>query len=119
MQAVISHPDWTATDLSSLKMLNAGSMVVYDSQIRAIHARGVPVGQIYGCTETAPIATVLLNEDAVRKDSTLDEKLVLALFQDRLAKFKHPRRVAFLERLPRNAMGKVQKAGLKRLVDGS
>ena len=23
------------------------------------HERGVPVGQIYGCTETAPIATVL------------------------------------------------------------
>lgn len=60
MQAVISHPDWAKADLSSLRMLNAGSMVVPDCLIRAFHARGIPVGQIYGCTETAPIAIVLL-----------------------------------------------------------
>src|SRR4029077_13763528 len=67
MQAGISHPDWAGTDLSSLRMLNAGSMVVPDALIRAFHAHGVPVGQIYGCTETAPIATVLRKEDAARK----------------------------------------------------
>ncbi len=234
IQAVINHAAWAATDLSSLKMLNAGSMVVPDSQIRAFHARGVPVGQIYGCTETAPIATVLLKEDAARKlgsagkaaphcevrlvegevqvrgpnvmrgywndpkateaafapggwfrtgdlgrldedgflwimgrskdviisggenvypaelenvladcpaiaeaavvgvadprwgeaacacivrRDALDEAAVLALFRDRLAKFKHPRRVVFLEALPRNAMGKVQKFELKRLLE--
>jgi len=235
MQAVISHPDWAKTDLSSLRMLNAGSMVVPDSLIRAFHAHGVPVGQIYGCTETAPIATVLRKEDAARKlgsagkpaphcevklvegevwvrgpnvmrgywndpaataaaltpdgwfktgdlarmddsgyfwiigrskdviisggenvypaevenvladcpeiveyavagmedpkwgeavcafvvkmkNSTLDEAGVLALFKDRIAKFKHPRRVVFLDSLPRNVMGKVQKMELKRLV---
>src|SRR6185436_8918163 len=54
MQAVIQHAHWRQTDLSSLRLLNAGSMVVPDSLIRAFHARGVPVGQIYGCTETAP-----------------------------------------------------------------
>src|SRR3989441_11489847 len=56
MAAVIAHPQWQKTDLSSLKMLNTGSMVVPDSLIRAFHERGVPVGQIYGATETAPIA---------------------------------------------------------------
>jgi fatty-acyl-CoA synthase len=233
IQAVISHPDWAKTDLSSLKMLNAGSMVVPDSMIRAFHARGVPVGQIYGCTETAPIAVVLLKEDAMRKVGSagkpalhcqvklvdgeiwvrgpnvmrgywndpaataaaltpdgwfktgdlarvddegyywivgrskdviisggenihpaelenvladcpaiaeaavvgvedpkwgeaacacvvrradIDEQAILALFRDRLAKFKHPRRVVFLDSLPRNAMGKVQKRDLKRLI---
>jgi len=49
------------------------------------------------------------------KDSRLDEAGVLALFKDRLAKFKHPRRVVFVDHLPRNAMGKVQKQELKRL----
>lgn len=234
IQAVLSHPAWPDADLSSLKMLNAGSMVIPDSQIRAFHARGVPVGQIYGCTETAPIATVLLKEDAERKLGSagkaaphcevrlvegevqvrgpnvmrgywndpaataaafdaggwfrtgdlgrldadgylwimgrskdviisggenvypaelenvladcpaiaeaavvgipdpkwgeaacacivrrdpLDESDVLALFHDRLAKFKHPRRVVFLDALPRNAMGKVQKFELKRLLE--
>ena len=67
LHALISHPDWATTDLSSLKMINAGSTIVPDSLIRAFHARGVPVGQIYGCTETAPIATVLPKEDAIRK----------------------------------------------------
>ncbi len=234
MQAIISHPDWAATDLSSLKMINSGSMVVPDALIRAFHARGVPVGQIYGCTETAPIATVLLKEDALRKvgsagkpalhcevklvkdeilvrgpnvmrrywnnaeataaafedgwfrtadlarvdeegyywimgrskdviisggeniypaelenvladcpaiaesavigiedpkwgesacacivrkpGATLEEAAVLSLFKDRLARYKHPRRVVFLDSLPKNALGKVQKFELKRLI---
>ena len=235
MQAVIAHPDWAKTDLSSLRMLNAGSMVIPDSLIGAFHARGIPVGQIYGCTETAPIATVLLKEDAVRKlgsagkpaphcevklvesevwvrgpnvmrgywndpegtaaaltpdgwfrtgdlarideegyywimgrskdviisggeniypaelenvladcaavadcavigmedpkwgeaacacivrKQEISESEILNLFHSRLAKFKHPRRVVFLDSLPKNAMGKVQKFQLKQLLAG-
>jgi fatty-acyl-CoA synthase len=235
MRAVIAHPDWTNTDLSSLKLLNSGSMVVPDSLIQAFHARGVPVGQIYGATETAPIATALLAKDAMRKPgsagtpvphcevrlvegevwirgpavmrgywdssgdedtgltpegwfrsgdlgsvddegfywivgrskdviisggenvhpaelenvladcssiaevavvgipdpqwgeaacavvvmkpgSVLPETDLLKLFEGRLARYKHPRRVVYLSELPRNAMGKVQKPELRRLV---
>ena len=39
----------------------------------------------------------------------LTEAEVLAPLQDRLARFKQPRRVLFVEELPRNTMGKVQK----------
>jgi len=247
MQAVVGHPAWASTDLSSLKMINSGSMVVPDSLIRAFHARGVPVGQIYGSTETSPIATVLMKEDAmvmvgsagkpalhcevkiaadehgteapaglvgeiwvrgpnlmrgywndpqstdgvfkdgwfrtgdlarrdhggffwiagrskdviisggeniypaelenvladcpavaecavvgqedrkwgeaacafiVRKpDTALDENDVLALFRDRLARYKHPRQIVFVDALPKNAMGKVQKFALKRRLE--
>jgi fatty-acyl-CoA synthase len=235
MAAVIGHPDWASTDLSSLRMLNTGSMIVPGSLIEAFHARGIPVGQIYGSTETAPIATVLLREDAQRKlgsagkpamhcevklvegeiwvrgpnvmrgywndpaataaaltkegwfktgdlarvddegyywivgrskdvilsggenvypaelesvladcpqiaesavlgiedakwgeaacavvvrkpGAKLDEAAVLALFEDRLARFKHPRRVVFVDQLPRNALGKVQKGELRKLL---
>lgn len=235
MRAVIDHPDWARTDLSSLKMLNTGSMVVPESLIHAFHARAVPVGQIYGSTETSPIATVLLKEDARAKvgsagkpalhcevklvegeiwvrgpnvmrrywndprataaaldqdgwfhsgdlarvdaegfywimgrskdviisggeniypaelenvladcpaiaeaavvgiedvkwgeaacaivvrrpGANLDEADVLALFKDRLARYKHPRRVVFAEGLPKNALGKVQKHELKKLI---
>ena len=42
---------------------------------------------------------------------------ILALFEGRLARFKHPRRVFFLETLPRNAMGKVEKFTLRALLD--
>lgn len=244
--AVIRHPDWPSTDLSSLRLLNTGSSMVPEALIRAFHARGVPVGQIYGATETAPIATVLLREDAethvgsagkpamhcavrivdadgrdlpedrigeiwvrgpnvmrsywknpqatraafhdgwfktgdlahrdrhgyfwiagrsndliisggeniypaelenvladcggiaeyavvgiadakwgeaacaciVKKPgAALDEQGVLALFADRLAKFKHPRRIAFLDTLPKSALGKVQKFELKQLIE--
>jgi fatty-acyl-CoA synthase len=234
MSAVIGHPDWDATDLSSLRMLSTGSMVVPDSLIQAFHARGVPVGQIYGATETAPIAVALRREDAVRKagsagkpvrhcevklvdgevcvrgpavmrtywsrsgdacgltdgwfrsgdlarideegfywivgrskdiiisggenihpaelenvladcqaiaeaavigipddrwgeaacaavvpaaGASLDAAGVLKLFEGRLARYKHPRRVVFLPALPKNAMAKVQRAELRRLVD--
>jgi fatty-acyl-CoA synthase len=235
MQAVIAHQDWTGCDMSSLRLLNTGSMVVPESLIRAFHARGVPVGQIYGATETAPIAIVLLREDAMRKvgstgkaalhcevmladgeicvrgpnvmrrywndpaatgqvldrdgwfhtgdlariddegyywivgrskdviisggeniypaelenvmadcpaiaesavvgvadakwgeaacavvvrrpGAAIDETAVLALFKDRLARYKHPRRVVFADALPKNALGKIQKHELKKLL---
>ena len=67
MRAVIAHPDWEKTDLASLRMVNTGSMVVPESLIRVFHARKVPIGQIYGATETAPIATVLMAHDAYAK----------------------------------------------------
>ncbi|MGH8821962.1 MAG: AMP-binding enzyme, partial [Rhodoferax sp.] len=67
MAAVIAHPEWPRADLSSLRLLNSGSMVVPETLIQAFHSRGIPVGQIYGATETAPIATALRAEDAMRK----------------------------------------------------
>jgi malonyl-CoA/methylmalonyl-CoA synthetase len=39
----------------------------------------------------------------------LDEAAVLKGLEDRLAKFKLPKRVVFVDELPRNSMGKVQK----------
>ena len=232
MNAAISHATWSAIDLSSLRILNSGSMVVPDSLIRAFHARGVAVGQIYGATETAPIAIALLKEDAMRKPgsagkpvphcevrlvegeiwargpalmrgywkggtgltedgwfrsgdlarideegyfwivgrskdviisggenvhpaelenvladcpeiaeaavvgvqdskwgeaacavvvmkpgSMLLETDLVKLFENRLARYKHPRRVVFVDQLPKNAMGKIQKAELRRLLD--
>lgn len=47
-----------------------------------------------------------------------DEKAVIAAVSSRLAKFKCPKRVLFVDALPRNAMGKVQKAELRRLFGG-
>jgi malonyl-CoA/methylmalonyl-CoA synthetase len=49
----------------------------------------------------------------VAKDKELDEAKVLAALDGRLAKFKLPKRVVFVDDLPRNAMGKVQKNVLR------
>jgi fatty-acyl-CoA synthase len=232
MRAVIEHPQWAATDISSLRLLNTGSMVVPESLIKAFHGRGVPVGQVYGATETAPIAVALHGADAMRKagsagkpaphceaklvegevwvrgpavmrgywndpsgltpdgwfrsgdlaridedgfwwivgrskdviisggenihpaeienvlaecpaiaeaavvgvadpkwgeaacaavvlkpGSVLIEPDVMKMFEARLARFKHPRRIVPVGSLPKNALGKVQKAELRRLLD--
>ncbi len=48
-----------------------------------------------------------------RPGSTLTQETVLAAIGPRLARFKHPRHVAFVDDLPRNTMGKVQKNFLR------
>ena len=56
IQAVSEHPAWAATDLSSLKAVATGSTIVPPHLIDRFVARGVPVLQVYGSTETCPIA---------------------------------------------------------------
>jgi len=56
MQALIQHPLWAATDLSSLRAIAAGSSLIPVPLVEAFMQRGVPVIQIYGSTETAPTA---------------------------------------------------------------
>ena len=48
--------------------------------------------------------------------ATLTRERVLALFGDRLARFKHPKDVLVVEALPRTALGKVRKEDVRRLV---
>ena len=67
LSALNRHPDWPRADLSSLRMINTGSSVIPASLIEPWHARGIPVGQVYGSTETCPIAICLRPEDAYRK----------------------------------------------------
>jgi fatty-acyl-CoA synthase len=71
IQAVTDHPDWLATDLSSLKAVSTGSTIVPPHLIERIVARGVPVLQVYGSTETCPVAIYTrLGGDLSRVGST-------------------------------------------------
>jgi fatty-acyl-CoA synthase len=56
MQAVIEHPRWAATDPTCLRALTTGSTQVPQGLVDAFTARGVPVLQVYGATETCPVA---------------------------------------------------------------
>ena len=243
LKAVYSHPEWERTDLSCLREVNTGSSTIPESLFAPFHARGIPVGQVYGATETGPVSIYLRAEDAMRKvgsagkaalhaeirlvgaegrdvepgevgeilvrapnvmqgywkdpdnpafadgwfhtgdlariddegfywvvgrtkdmiisggenvypaeleniladcpaiaeaavvgvpdprwgeavvaaivkrpGAALDEGAVLALFDGRLARFKHPRRVVFVDGLPKTAIGKVQKFELRKLL---
>jgi len=48
-----------------------------------------------------------------RQGATLSEQAILSALGSRLAKFKTPKQIIFTDSLPRNAMGKVQKAALR------
>jgi fatty-acyl-CoA synthase len=71
IQALIEHPGWAETDLSSLRAATTGSTQVPQPLVDAMTARGVPVLQVYGSTETSPIAVYTrLGGDLAREDST-------------------------------------------------
>ncbi|MBS7808868.1 AMP-binding protein [Variovorax sp. PCZ-1] len=59
MRALIEHADWASTDLSSLRAVWAGSSVLPANLIEAFHARGIPVCNVYGSTETGPFSISL------------------------------------------------------------
>ena len=48
-----------------------------------------------------------------RAGATLDETTLRAALEQRLANYKLPKRIVFVSEMPRNAMGKVQKAQLR------
>ncbi len=67
IQAVIDLPGWAEADLSSLRILTTGSSIVPLHLIDAVHARGIPVCQTYGLTETAPVSIYQKPGDGMRK----------------------------------------------------
>ncbi|SDS68368.1 class I adenylate-forming enzyme family protein [Bradyrhizobium canariense] len=71
IQAVTDHPNWATTDLSSLKAVSTGSTIVPPHLIERFVARGVPVLQVYGSTETCPVAVYTrFGGDLSRQGST-------------------------------------------------
>jgi fatty-acyl-CoA synthase len=67
VSALINHAHWRSTDLSCFRLINTGSSIVPKALLEAWHQRGVPAAQVYGSTETAPIAIYLRQEDTARK----------------------------------------------------
>jgi fatty-acyl-CoA synthase len=71
IQTLIEHPRFGATDLSCLRAVATGSTIVPQSLMDAIEARGVPVLQVYGATETGPVSVYTrLGGDRSRAGST-------------------------------------------------
>jgi fatty-acyl-CoA synthase len=65
LKALIEHPQWPATELSCLRAVWAGSSLLPAPLIEAFHARGVPVCNVYGATETGPFSVALPPERAM------------------------------------------------------
>ena len=67
LEAMLALPRWQSADLSSLRMISTGSTIVSEAFVRKVSARGVPVIQVYGSTETCPVAAYVRAGDALRK----------------------------------------------------
>ncbi|HKM88624.1 MAG TPA: AMP-binding protein, partial [Xanthobacteraceae bacterium] len=67
LTAMMKLARWSQADLSSLRVLTTGSTIVSQAFVQQVHERGVPLIQVYGTTETCPIAVYLRREDARRK----------------------------------------------------
>ena len=70
LRAVMDHPEWQGTDLTSLRGVMTGSSTLPLSYLQAFHDRGIPVGQIYGTTETGPVSIVLPLDQAMARPGT-------------------------------------------------
>jgi fatty-acyl-CoA synthase len=71
IQALIEHPRWMETKLDSLRAVSTGSTQVPQRHVDAFTSRGTPVLQVYGSTETSPVAVYTrLSGDWRRPGST-------------------------------------------------
>lgn len=95
-------------------LIITGGLNVYPREIEALldDMPGVEESAVVGLPHDdfgeGVTAFVIAREGAVVTEAQIAESL-----KDRLARFKQPKRVIFLKALPRNAMGKVQKATLR------
>jgi len=64
MKALVDHPRWRTADLSSLRAVWAGSSLLPAPLVEPFRARGVPVCNVYGATETGPFSIALPPEHA-------------------------------------------------------
>lgn len=64
LAAVLAHPAWSDTDLSSLRLVATGSSDVPRELMGGFVGRGVPVLQVYGATETGPVSIYQRLDDA-------------------------------------------------------
>ena len=67
LRAVLDHAQWKTADLTSLRGIMAGSSILPKAYLEKFHERGIPVGQIYGTTETGPVSVILKFKEAVQR----------------------------------------------------
>ena len=96
-------------------MLISGGYNIYPKEIELIldEIEGIQESAVIGCPHDdlgeAVVAILISNKDKnIISDDSIEEILL-----NSIAKFKCPARYIWLDELPRNAMGKVQKKGLK------
>ena len=99
-------------------LIISGGLNVYPKEVEGL------VDDVEGVLESAVIgvphrdfgeAVVAV---VVRGDDSLEAAAIETALADQVAKFKQPKAVEFVDALPRNSMGKVQKAELRKTYGG-
>jgi acyl-CoA synthetase (AMP-forming)/AMP-acid ligase II len=101
----------------SKDLIISGGLNIYPPEVERVLADhpSVAACAVIGCPDRAwgerVTAVVVLNQGESVSDADL-----IAFCRERLAPYKSPKSIVFKEELPRNAMGKVQKAELRKTV---
>ena len=74
--AVMADPRWAESKPDGLRMIAIGSTVVPGKMVSAVCDWGVPLVQVYGSTETGPIAAYTPPADAARKPASTGKTAV-------------------------------------------
>lgn len=100
-------------------LIIAGGFNVYPAEVEDA------IGELEAVREVAVIGVPHpdLGEGVVavvvpREPGSVDAESITAALADKLARFKQPRRILIVDELPKNTMGKVQKAQLRQLHAG-
>jgi malonyl-CoA/methylmalonyl-CoA synthetase len=98
----------------SKDLIISGGFNIYPKEIELVvdEVDGVKESAVFGVPHPdfgEGVAVAVVPENGAQ----LTEEDLVAAVAPHLARFKHPRRVVFLDALPRNAMGKVQKNQLR------
>jgi len=107
----------------SKDMVISGGENIYPAEIenQLITVPGVSECAVLGLPDArwgeVPVAVMVRSANAQGQSLTAD--VVLAHLQTRIARFKLPRRVVFMDTLPKSALGKVQKPVLLALLTGT
>jgi fatty-acyl-CoA synthase len=65
LDLIAREPRWREADLSRLRAITTGSTIIGEALVRKDLQRGIPLLQVYGATETCPIAAYQRIDDAV------------------------------------------------------
>ena len=109
-KGVIDEDGYVSIVGRSKDMIISGGLNVYPVEVEGVinELDGVKESAVIGVPH-ADFGEAVVAVVVMLKDKTLEENIVISDLKQKLAGFKVPKRVIFVDELPRNTMGKVQK----------
>lgn len=73
LQALLSHPQWQPEKLQTLRAMSTGSTDVPIALVQQLHSLNIPLLQVYGTTETSPLAIYQRPENAFSSEGSIGQ----------------------------------------------